>query len=124
MGYMHYWDRFLPSSVHKWPHITPSSRACCVSERPSVATSRCRAGLTTSLVAYDTNRYSVDSAAVGRTVMLRAHADRIVVIEAGTVIGEHPRLFGRHQVPYDLWHYVTVLQRKPGALRNGAPFRY
>lgn len=78
---------------------------------------------TTSLVAYDTNRYSVDSVAVGRTVMLRAYADRIVVVEAGIVIGEHPRLFGRHQVRYDPWHYVGVLQRKPGALRNGAPFR-
>jgi hypothetical protein len=26
-------------------------------------------------------------------------------------------------VTYDPWHYVGVLQRKPGALRNGAPFR-
>ncbi len=78
---------------------------------------------TTSLVAYDNNRYSVDAAAVGRTVMLRAYADRIVVVEAGVVIGEHLRLFGRHQVKYDPWHYVAVLQRKPGALRNGAPFR-
>ena len=24
---------------------------------------------------------------------------------------------------YDPWHYVPVLNRKPGALRNGAPFR-
>jgi hypothetical protein len=78
---------------------------------------------TTSLVAYDTNRYSVDSASVGRTGMLRAYADRIVVVESGTVIGEHPRQFGRQQVRYDPWHYVAVLQRKPGALRNGAPFR-
>jgi transposase len=78
---------------------------------------------TTSLVAYDTNRYSVEADAVGKTVMLRAYAERIVVVEAGEVIGAHPRLFGRHQVRYDPWHYVGVLQRKPGALRNGAPFR-
>ncbi|HEX9014483.1 MAG TPA: IS21 family transposase [Chloroflexota bacterium] len=75
------------------------------------------------LVAYDTNRYSVDCRSVGRTVMLRAYADRIVIVEAGAVIGEHPRLFGRHQVRYDPWHYLAVLERKPGALRNGAPFR-
>jgi len=31
----------------------------------------------------------------------------------------HPR---RHTV-YDPWHYVPVLARKPGALRNGAPFK-
>jgi hypothetical protein len=78
---------------------------------------------TTALVAYDTNRYSVEADMVGKTVMVRAYAERIVVVEAGEVIGEHPRLFGRHQVHYDPWHYVGVLQRKPGALRNGAPFR-
>ena len=33
------------------------------------------------------------------------------------------RAFGRGQVVYDPWHYLPVLQRKPGALRNGAPFR-
>lgn len=55
--------------------------------------------------------------------MLRAYADRIIVVEAGQVIGMHPRCFGRHQVTYDPWHYLPVLQRKPGALRNGAPFQ-
>jgi transposase len=78
---------------------------------------------TTSLVAYDNNRYSVDASAVGRTVMLRAYADRIVVVDDGSVIGEHRRRFSRDQVSYDPWHYLSVLQRKPGALRNGAPFR-
>lgn len=77
----------------------------------------------TSLVAYDTNRYSVDAAAVGRTAMLRAYAERIVVVESGKVVAEHPRQFGRHQIRYDPWHYLAVLQRKPGGLRNGAPFR-
>jgi hypothetical protein len=39
------------------------------------------------------------------------------------VVGEHPRNFGRDQTVYDPWHYVPVLARKPGALRNGAPFQ-
>lgn len=77
----------------------------------------------TSLVAYDNNRYSVEARAVGRTVMLRAYADRIVVVDAGEVIAEHKRLFTRNQVRYDPWHYLAVLQKKPGALRNGAPFK-
>ena len=29
----------------------------------------------------------------------------------------------RDQIVYDPWHYVPVLARKPGALRNGAPFK-
>lgn len=77
----------------------------------------------TSLVSYDSNRYSVNASAVGRTVMLRAYADRIVVVDDGVVIAEHPRLFGRHKTCYDPWHYISVLERKPGALRNGAPFK-
>src|SRR4029450_323708 len=28
-----------------------------------------------------------------------------------------------NQTIYDPWHYVPVLARKPGALRNGAPFK-
>jgi len=77
----------------------------------------------TCLVAYDTNHYSVESAAVGHTPMLRAYADRIIIVEDGAVIGEHAREFRRHQVRYNPWHYVPVLLRKPGALRNGAPFK-
>ena len=38
-------------------------------------------------------------------------------------MGEHPRCFGRDRNIYDPWHYVPVLVRKPGALRNGAPFK-
>jgi transposase len=77
----------------------------------------------TSLVSYDNNRYSVDAAAVGHTVMLRAYADRVVMADEGVVVGEHQRCFDRNQVLYDPWHYLAVLQRKPGALRNGAPFK-
>ena len=40
-----------------------------------------------------------------------------------TIVGEHARRFGRGQTIYDPWHYVPVLARKPGALRNGAPFK-
>ena len=33
------------------------------------------------------------------------------------------RCFGRNETIYDPWHYVPVLARNPGALRNGAPFK-
>ena len=38
------------------------------------------------------------------------------------MVAEHARFFGRDQTIYDPWHYLSVLARKPGALRNGAPF--
>lgn len=78
---------------------------------------------TTALVSYDRNRYSVEASAVGRTVMVRAYADRIVIVYDGRVIAEHHRQFGRNKIIYDPWHYIEVLKYKPGALRNGAPFK-
>jgi transposase len=77
----------------------------------------------TCLVRFDNNKYSVAASAVGRPVEVHAYADRIVIRQDGRVVGEHRRAFGRGDTVYDPWHYVPVLARKPGALRNGAPFK-
>ena len=94
----------------------------------------------TCLVRFDNNKYSVASRAVGRPVEIQAGAcpraahsadpgaDRIVIRQDGAIpafarTGEHPRCFGRGETIYNPWHYVPVLARKPGALRNGAPFK-
>jgi transposase len=77
----------------------------------------------TCLVRFDNNRYSVAAGAVGRPVEVRAYAERIEIRQDGRVVGEHRRCFGRDRTVYDPWHYVPVLVRKPGALRNGAPFK-
>ena len=72
---------------------------------------------------FDNNKYSVAASAVGRPVEVHAYADRIVIRQDGRIVGEHPRSFSRSETIYDPWHYVPVLARKPGALRNGAPFK-
>jgi len=77
----------------------------------------------TALVSFDRNRYSVHASAVSRSVILRAYADRVVMVRDGQVIGIHKRQFGRDKTIYDPWHYLEVLKQKPGALRNGAPFK-
>jgi transposase len=77
----------------------------------------------TCLVRFDNNKYSVAASAVGRPVEVHAYADRIVIRQDGRVVAEHLRSFGRGDTVYDPWHYVPVLARKPGALRNGAPFK-
>ena len=77
----------------------------------------------TCLVSFDRNRYSVAAVAARRPVQVRAYADRIVIRCDGAVVGEHARQFGRDHTAFDPWHYLPVLVRKPGALRNGAPFR-
>jgi hypothetical protein len=60
--------------------------------------------------------------AARKAVQIRAYADRMVVRCDGKVVAEHARSFGRDRTVYDPWHYLPVLARKPGALRNGAPF--
>ena len=77
----------------------------------------------TCLVRFDNNKYSVASRAVGRPVEIQAYADRIVLRQDGMMVAEHARCMGRGETIYDPWHYVPVLARKPGALRNGAPFK-
>jgi transposase len=77
----------------------------------------------TCLVRFDNNKYSVAASAVGRPVEVHAYADRIVIRQDGRIVGEHVRSFGRGGTIYNPWHYVPVLARKPGALRNGAPFK-
>ena len=77
----------------------------------------------TSLVCFDRNRYSVHASAVGRTVTVRAYARQVVIVADDKVVGTHDRQFGRDKTIYDPWHYVEVLKQKPGALRNGAPFK-
>jgi hypothetical protein len=46
----------------------------------------------------------------------------VVVIADETMIASHERLFDRDQVNFDWQHYIPLIERKPGALRNGAPF--
>jgi hypothetical protein len=77
----------------------------------------------TCLVRFDNNKYSVAASSVGRPVEVHAYADRIVIRQDGRTVAEHSRSFGRGDTLYDPWHYVPVLARKPGALRNGAPFK-
>jgi transposase len=77
----------------------------------------------TCLVRFDNNKYSVMAKALGRPVEVHAYADRIVIRQDGAIVAEHRRCFGRGETVYDPWHYVPVLARKPGALRNGAPFK-
>lgn len=75
------------------------------------------------LVSFDRNRYSVNAMAVGKSVEVRAYANRIIIVHNGTIVGVHTRHLGRDKVIYDPWHYLSVLEQKPGGLRNGAPFK-
>ena len=79
------------------------------------------------LISFERNRYSVPASFANRPVSLRVYPDRLVVAAEGNILCEHVRVIQRsHKLPpqtiYDWRHYLAVIQRKPGALRNGAPF--
>jgi transposase len=76
----------------------------------------------TCLVQYDSNRYSVPAHYAGCVISLRAYGDRIVLVSGHKVIAEHQRRFTKNVSYFEPWHYVPLLTRKPGALRDGAPF--
>ena len=80
----------------------------------------------TCLITFERNRYSVPSSFANRSVSLHVYPAKLTVIAEGRVIAEHTRLINRHHLHgttvYDWRHYLSVLQRKPGAIRNGAPF--
>ena len=81
----------------------------------------------TCLVHFERNRYSVPASFANRPVSLRIYPQRIVIAAEGHILCEHARIIERsHHLPgrtvYDWRHYLAVIQRKPGALRNGAPF--
>jgi hypothetical protein len=77
----------------------------------------------TCLVAVDRNRYSVPAAFAGRAVSVRTTAAGVRIVADGAIVAEHARRYGRGQLICDPWHYLPILERKPGALRNGVPFQ-
>jgi transposase len=81
----------------------------------------------TCLIVFERNRYSVPAAFANRVISLRVYADRLCIVAEAQPVAEHVRVFSRDhnsngQTVYDWRHYLAVVQRKPGALRNGAPF--
>lgn len=77
----------------------------------------------TCLVRIDRNRYSVPAEWANHVVSARLTADQVRVVAGGKVVAEHPRCFSRDQLLCNPWHYLPVLEKKPGALRHGAPFQ-
>ena len=68
------------------------------------------------------NRYSVPCEWAGKWVSTRLYPTQLVVVVGDAVVARHDRLTNKGQTAYDWQHYIGLVERKPGALRNGAPF--
>ena len=76
----------------------------------------------TCLVVAARNRYSVPCEWAGHIVSTRVYPERVEVAAMDAVVASHARLSGSGQTVFDWQHYIELVQRKPGALRNGTPF--
>ena len=84
-------------------------------ERPARVSSTC-------LVTVARNRYSVPCEWAGHMVSTRLYPTRVDVVAGDALMASHERVLNRGQTVFDWQHYIELVQRKPGALRNGAPF--
>jgi len=101
---------------HERPHLMPMPEPFDgYVENPARVSSTC-------LVVVARNRYSVPCELAGHTVSTHLYPGKIVIVADDAVVASHERLSDRGQTKYDWQHYIPLIQRKPGALRNGAPF--
>ena len=75
------------------------------------------------LVTFNKRRYSVPLEQVGRRLWLRAFAEHVEVWTQTRCVARHHREDGLGEPICDFWHYLPVLQRKPGAFGNAIPVR-
>jgi len=76
----------------------------------------------TCLISVHRNRYSVPCELAGQMVSARLYPHEVLVIADNSVVARHERCTECRHTCYDWQHYIPLLERKPGALRNGAPF--
>lgn len=101
---------------HEQPHLMPMVSAFDgYVEEPGRVSSTC-------LVTAARNHYSVPCELAGKLISKRFYPERLDIVFDELVMASHPRLLDRGQTHYDWRHYLPLVERKPGVLRNGAPF--
>ena len=98
--------------IHLMPMVSPFDGYVEVLARVS----------STCLISVQRNRYSVPCQLAHQMLSAHLYPDRIEVYAENVRIARHVRLMDRDQIRYDWQHYIPLIERKPGALRNGAPF--
>ena len=74
-----------------------------------------------SLVRYKSNDYSVPVEYGHREVLVRGYVHEVVVSCADKVIARHRRSYDRGDFVFDPLHYLSLIERKVGALDQAAP---
>ena len=100
-------SQLLPLPAHPYP--------CCrtVPVRPNRF----------SMVTFQTNRYSVPVERASNVLLLRAFVDRVEITDGTRVVAAHERCYGREQDILDVFHYLPLLKKRPGAFDHARPLK-
>lgn len=74
-----------------------------------------------SLVAFDSNRYSVPVKHAHRPITVVATVDEVRLIDGDRLIARHARSWKKHQDLFDPVHYLPLLEKKPGGFDYARP---
>lgn len=68
------------------------------------------------------NYYSVPCVFANGQITVKKAASYVHFAHEGRLVATHERSFEKHRYITDIMHYIPLLERKPGAVRNGRPF--
>ena len=74
-----------------------------------------------SLGRFDGNDYSVPTRYAYKMATVRGSIDRVRFLIEGKVVAEHARCWEKKQVRFEPLHYLSLLEKKPGALDYAKP---
>ena len=74
-----------------------------------------------SLVRFDRNDYSVPVAYAHHEILVKGYVDRVALVHKQCVVAEHRRSWGKEGVFFNYLHYLSLLERKPGAIDHARP---
>jgi hypothetical protein len=76
-----------------------------------------------ALVRFDKNDYSVPVKYAHHQVLIKGFVDRIELLVNGELVASHPREYGSGEYVLDPYHYIPLLESKPGGIHNARPFK-
>ncbi|MBU2490638.1 MAG: IS21 family transposase, partial [Proteobacteria bacterium] len=76
-----------------------------------------------ALVRFDTNDYSVPVRWAHHPVQVKGFVDRVELWAENGLVARHARSHDREQYILSPYHYIPLLERKPGGLLHGRPFK-
>jgi len=76
-----------------------------------------------SMIRYGNNDYSVPIKWAHQECCIRAFVNHIEILIEDQVVAKHKRSFDSNQYILDPYHYIYLLKKKPGLIKNGVPFK-